>query len=672
MACYTALFSTCRVTPTQNARSAALRLAVPALAARPVPTRALYSARLSGPKASAALAEWSVEDDVRQEPVPEAQTFTSLFETEAVDQEVEEVDENLLIENCGLSEVTLEALRKRGIAQLFPVQKNVLEPAMEGRDLIARARTGSGKTLAFALPAVERVMASREGRYERGRAPRVLVLTPTRELACQVERELASVAPRLRTVCVYGGANVDAQRRALEQGCDAVVGTPGRVIDLHERGSLRLGEVEVAVLDEADQMLAVGFADETERILAATPAQRQTMLFSATTPAWITRLLRGAILRDVLTVQAGGRAIVFTQTKRDAGDVAGALAKNLACGALHGDMSQHERDNVLRSFRDGRISVLVATDVAARGLDIPDVDLVVHYTPPQEAEAFLHRSGRTGRAGKAGTAVVLFAAAEAGKLRRVLQETGTKGVRVVDPPTPEEIMRGAARRVMGRLDDIGEEVRAFFRPAAQRILESRAPQEALEATLAALSGLTQTPLPRSKLTLEQGMVSAIAGRLAEHAGADRDRLQLGRIRLLPAAPGSNDEEGAAFDVAPEDARVILAAAADQTFVDQGLTVQVAQDLPPEVDLYAPDRGGRAGYSHPSRDLAPRGAGSQYGGYGRRDGGRYGGGRDGGRDNGFFRRRAYDDGADGGRGRRFDDAPRKNDSWGKRGERKKRF
>ena len=333
------------------------------------------------------------------------------------------------VDNFPLSEITKAALKKRGIETLFDIQANVLKPALEGRDVVGRARTGTGKTLGFSLPIIENLLTSGNSRDAR---PRCIVLAPTRELANQVEKEIEATVPSMRTLCVYGGVAIANQERALRRGVDFVVGTPGRLIDLIQRGSLQLDNIEYCVLDEADQMLAVGFEEDVERIMQEIPEQRQTFLFSATMPVWVKRVTqkylrdavtidlvgdskqkvastidvmscacshqsRTSILADLVTVYGkGAKAICFTQTKREADEVTAALGRRMATEVLHGDIAQAQRERTLKRFRDGRFSVLVATDVAARGLDFPAVDYVVHFQLPRSPETYVHRSGRTG------------------------------------------------------------------------------------------------------------------------------------------------------------------------------------------------------------------------------------------------------------------------------------
>jgi ATP-dependent RNA helicase DDX21 len=594
--------------------------------------------------------------------------------------------DGLLVADAGLSPQTVAALAARGILALFPVQKQVFEPAMAGRDLIARARTGSGKTLAFALPVIEKIIAARAGaRPERGRPPVCIVLTPTRELAKQVEREISSAAPSLAVGCYYGGAPIGPQLRALRAGADIVVGTPGRVMDLLNQRALDLTCLEFVVLDEADTMLSVGFAEDVETILERAPAARQTMLFSATVPAWIKKLVRqflkdpvtvdlvgegpsgrlaetieplivkvseGAkrrVLADLLAVHAAGRkALVFVPTKRECDEVAAALAGAATpAEPLHGDMAQGARESCLAAFRAGRVSVLVATDVAARGLDIEAVDLVIHYALPMDSETYLHRSGRTGRAGRPGTAIMMYTHRDAPRLRQVLRETGAAArARAIAPPGPRAVAGAAATAALARLENIDDDVRAHFAPAATAALAAAGGDvvRALSGALAALSGVKKLRGNRSLLTGDDGMVTALAmapaGRLNRpgHVAAMVARLlgddaasQVGRIRLM----ADGEDEGAAFDVPPRVAEALLAATAEMA--ERGVVFTVPDELAPEDDLSAAaasrDReGGRSDGRRSGGGYGGRGGGRGGsrggGGYGReRSGGYSGGGRE---------------------------------------------
>ncbi|OIT37556.1 PREDICTED: DEAD-box ATP-dependent RNA helicase 53-like isoform X1 [Nicotiana attenuata] len=385
-----------------------------------------------------------------------ATAFADLEEECDVDNGV-----GLEISKLGISEEIVSALAQRGITSLFPIQKAVLEPAMQGSDMIGRARTGTGKTLAFGIPIMDKIIKF-NNKQGRGRNPLALILAPTRELARQVEKEFYESAPGLDTLCVYGGVPIQRQMSTLQRGADIVVGTPGRVIDLLKRRSLNLSEIQFVVLDEADQMLNVGFAEDVETILENVRQKHQTMMFSATMPSWIMKITnkflkkpihidlvgdsdqkladgislysiacemrqKPAVLGPLISEHAkGGKCIVFTQTKRDADRLASAMQKTLRCEALHGDITQSQRERTLSGFRQGQFNVLVATDVAARGLDVPNVDLVIHYELPNSSEIFVHRSGRTGRAGKKGSAILMHSSKQHRDLKGIEHDAGCR------------------------------------------------------------------------------------------------------------------------------------------------------------------------------------------------------------------------------------------------------
>ncbi|XP_019096857.1 PREDICTED: DEAD-box ATP-dependent RNA helicase 9-like isoform X2 [Camelina sativa] len=394
-----------------------------------------------------------------------AQEYASSYESnDGVDSEgvgSSSGGDGLAISELGISPEIVKALKARGIEKLFPIQKAVLEPAMQGRDMIGRARTGTGKTLAFGIPVIDKIIKF-NAKHGRGKNPQCLVLAPTRELARQVEKEFRESAPSLDTICLYGGTPIGQQMRELNYGIDVAVGTPGRIIDLMKRGALNLSEVQFVVLDEADQMLQVGFAEDVEIILQKLPAKRQSMMFSATMPSWIRSLTkkylnnpltidlvgdsdqkladgitmysiaadsygRASIIGPLVTEHGkGGKCIVFTQTKRDADRLAYGLARSFKCEALHGDISQAQRERTLAGFRDGNFNILVATDVAARGLDVPNVDLVIHYELPNNTETFVHRTGRTGRAGKKGSAILIHGQEQSRAVKMIEKEVGSK------------------------------------------------------------------------------------------------------------------------------------------------------------------------------------------------------------------------------------------------------
>ncbi|WP_163548466.1 DEAD/DEAH box helicase [Candidatus Frankia nodulisporulans] len=342
--------------------------------------------------------------------------------------------------DLGVRTETVAALTKAGIVHAFPIQELTLPIALGGNDIIGQARTGTGKTLAFGIPLVQTALAPNEGADGR---PQALVVVPTRELCVQVTEDVtrAGAGRGLRVLAVYGGRAYEPQLTALRAGVDIVVGTPGRLLDLARQRVLDLAAVRALVLDEADEMLDLGFLPDVERIMAQLPTSRQTMLFSATMPGPVISLARRFMARPVhvraeqpdeartvpsthqhvfrahaldkmevlaRVLQAGGRglAMVFVRTRRTADKVAEELDKRgFAAAAVHGDLGQGQREQALRAFRAGKVDVLVATDVAARGIDISGVTHVVNYQCPEDENVYLHRIGRTGRAGESGVAV---------------------------------------------------------------------------------------------------------------------------------------------------------------------------------------------------------------------------------------------------------------------------
>ena len=342
----------------------------------------------------------------------------------------------------GASPEIVASLASAGIERAFPIQAMTLPLALEGRDLIGQAKTGTGKTLGFGIPLLQRITRDDSP----GAAPQALVVVPTRELCVQVAGDLeqAGAGQGARVLSVYGGRSYEPQIEALARGVEVVVGTPGRLIDLVQRRNLDLSRVRVLVLDEADEMLDMGFLPDVERLVSELPAQRQTMLFSATMPGQIVALARRymqqpthiraadpgddratvdaieqhvwrahpmdkvELLSRVLQAEGRGLTMIFTRTKRKAQKIADELTqRGFAVGSVHGDLGQGAREQALRAFRNGKVDVLVATDVAARGLDVDGVTHVVNYECPDDEKTYLHRIGRTGRAGASGVAVTL-------------------------------------------------------------------------------------------------------------------------------------------------------------------------------------------------------------------------------------------------------------------------
>ena len=347
----------------------------------------------------------------------------------------------------GVTDPIVDALEDKGITHPFPIQALTLGPALERHDIIGQAKTGTGKTLGFGIPVLEDVIAPDEEGYEdllNPNKPQALIILPTRELTKQVAQDLREAAKYLSTriVEIYGGVAFEPQIEALERGADIVVGTPGRLIDLLRKGHLHLSGVETVVLDEADEMLDLGFLPDVETLLARVPENRHTMLFSATMPGPVVALARRFMVQPthiraqdpddqnqtvntvkqviyrvhamnkvevvarILQAEGRGRTVIFCRTKRTAARLGEDLtARGFAVGSLHGDLGQGAREQALRAFRNGKVDVLVATDVAARGIDVDDVTHVINYQCPEDEKIYIHRIGRTGRAGNSGTAV---------------------------------------------------------------------------------------------------------------------------------------------------------------------------------------------------------------------------------------------------------------------------
>ena len=355
-------------------------------------------------------------------------------------------------DSLGVDADLVGALATSGIESAFPIQALTIADALAGRDVCGKAKTGSGKTLAFGLPVLQSVKTVEAGR------PRSIILVPTRELATQVADELAPIgAVRDITVtAIYGGADIERQIKQLQAGVEVVVGTPGRMIDLIERKDLDLTDVSVVVLDEADRMADMGFMPQVEWLLRHIPGDHQTLLFSATLDGVVQGLIdryqrdpvRHEVESDGLTVdqmtqrflrvhqmdkvkvtaaiaRGRGRTLVFSRTKRGADRLVEQLgAEGVTAGAIHGDLRQSQREKSLANFTSGKLAVLVATDVAARGIHVDDIDVVIHYDPPEDHKTYLHRSGRTARAGESGLVVTLFLWDQELEIKRLMKRLG--------------------------------------------------------------------------------------------------------------------------------------------------------------------------------------------------------------------------------------------------------
>ena len=419
-----------------------------------------------------------------------------------------------------LSPAIRAALEGRGFTELTPVQEAVLDPALAGRDLRIFSQTGSGKTVAVGLaiaPDLARAATAAPVPSPAAR-PFALVVAPTRELAAQIAAELGWLFAPAGVVAVTGGQSYARELSALRRGPSLVVGTPGRLLDHLARRSLDPSSIGALVLDEADQMLDMGFREELDAILAQVPETRRTILLSATFPREVRRLAdrcqkdpavaaaegageanvdiahvahlvlpeeRDRALVNLLLTAPGERALVFVRTREGASELADRLmGAGLPARAIHGDLEQWERTRTLDAFRSGAVSTLVATDVAARGLDVPDVYHVIHADPPGDAEVFTHRSGRTGRAGKKGTSVVLVPPAMRERVRSMFRRAGVEAV-WAPAPSAGEVLRAADERLAAELAaGEGPAPEPRLRLLAERLLETMDPAELVSALLA--------------------------------------------------------------------------------------------------------------------------------------------------------------------------------------------
>ena len=455
-----------------------------------------------------------------------------------------------------------KALADRGYATLTPVQLAVLEPEARGRDLLVSARTGSGKTVAYGLVLAETLLGADGGLAPAG-PPSALVIAPTRELAMQVQRELQWLYAGARVVSCVGGMDPRSERQALDRGCHIVVGTPGRLRDHLERGQLRLGQLGAVILDEADEMLDLGFREELEEILDATPKQRRTLLFSATLPKPIVALA-GAYQEDALRLVVGtaeqahtdidyraicvapnevelaavnvlryfepGAALIFCGTREGVRKLhADLVERGFNVVALSGELTQNERTHALQALRDRRARICVATDVAARGIDIPDLDLVIHADLPANREILQHRSGRTGRAGRKGVCVILAAHHRRRRLDLLLKSARIEATWQA-PPSAEDIRAQDQLRLIEEVTPAGDAAEEDL-VVARALMDQRSPED----IAAAYVRLARTRMPAPE-------------DLAESEPEPRPHVGAGAGPPAPEAPRAGFEDAVWFRI----------------------------------------------------------------------------------------------------------------------------
>lgn len=424
-----------------------------------------------------------------------------------------------LFSELGLDRTSMKSIEKMGFEEASPIQAQTIPLALEGKDLIGQAQTGTGKTAAFGIPLMEKIDIKDEN-------VQGIVIAPTRELAIQVSEELFKLGygKRARVLAVYGGQDIERQIRALKKKPHIIVGTPGRLLDHIKRKNIRLGNVHTVVLDEADEMLNMGFIEDIESILSTVPDERQTLLFSATMPDPI-RKIAETFMKDptlvkvkakemtvssieqyyidlrenekfdtlarLLDIQTPELAIVFGRTKRRVDELASALnIRGYMAEGIHGDLSQAKRLSVLKKFKEGSIDVLVATDVAARGLDISGVTHVYNFDIPQDPESYVHRIGRTGRAGKHGVAITFVTPRERGQLHAV-EHTTKKRMEKMKTPTLTEALEGQQKAVTEKITNMieNEDLSLYF-GQAEELLQKHT---AVDLVAAMLKIMTKEP-----------------------------------------------------------------------------------------------------------------------------------------------------------------------------------
>ena len=424
-----------------------------------------------------------------------------------------------LFSELGLDRTSLKSIEKMGFEEASPIQAQTIPLALEGKDIIGQAQTGTGKTAAFGIPLMEKIDLKDENIQG-------IVIAPTRELAIQVSEELFKLGygKRARVLAVYGGQDIDRQIRALKKKPHIIVGTPGRLLDHIKRKNIRLGDVHTVVLDEADEMLNMGFIEDIESILSTVPTERQTLLFSATMPDPIRRIAERFMkdptlvkvkakemtvslieqyyvelrenekfdtLARLLDIQTPELAIVFGRTKRRVDELASALnIRGYMAEGIHGDLSQAKRLSVLKKFKEGSIDVLVATDVAARGLDISGVTHVYNFDIPQDPESYVHRIGRTGRAGKHGVAITFVTPRERGQLQAV-EHTTKKRMEKMKTPTLTEALEGQQKAVTEKiLNTIENDDLSLYLNQAEELMQKHS---AVDLVAAMLKSMTKEP-----------------------------------------------------------------------------------------------------------------------------------------------------------------------------------
>ncbi|KAI7908337.1 P-loop containing nucleoside triphosphate hydrolase protein [Cokeromyces recurvatus] len=613
----------------------------------------------------------STVSSVTGTPEPETKKRKVVEETE---KNNDEIPEKLRLSNFRISQNTIDNLALKGIKSLFEIQAATFDTIYDGKDVLARARTGTGKTLAFALPVIERLALDKEYKERRGRSPRVLVLCPTRDLAKQVCGDFEQISGnRLKSLPVYGGVPYSEQTSVFREGVDVVVGTPGRILDHIKFGNMKLKDLKFIVLDEADEMLdARGFEEDMFNLLSHIQEQKtsrdyQTLLFSATVPESVMETIkrflkedyeridlignaknrtntnirhiampssyntRADIIGDVVNVYGrSGLTVIFCATKADANELGAHDKIKQDAAVLHGDIAQASREATMKAFREGKYKCIVCTDVLARGLDIPQVDLVINCQPPKDTESYVHRSGRTGRAGRSGVCVTFFKPMEEGLLSYISKRTGVQ-FEHLSAPRPEDIIEATTDDAFKSIDLVKPDVLPYFAQSAKKLIEKHGAENAVAAALAFMTGYHQGVPSRSLLTSQEGQTTLFMQMqyTIQHPGYVRNILNREYPELgyddFRGWRMTQDMKGVVFDIksdkceVQEDGSVLLAG---RPWNNRNITLSAPSSLPPLQERDT--RGGRGGNSYNNN-----GRGNSYGNNRNRGGNSsygYGGGR----------------------------------------------
>ncbi|KAI8384951.1 P-loop containing nucleoside triphosphate hydrolase protein [Radiomyces spectabilis] len=617
--------------------------------------------------------------------VEEPEKKKSKVEDQTAEEATEEVPEHLRLSNFRISESTVNNLKSRGINSLFEIQSKTFDVIYDGNDVLARARTGTGKTLAFALPVIEKLSLDKDSQQRRGRAPRVLVLCPTRDLAKQVCGDFESISGnRLKALPVYGGVAYSEQTSVLRDGVDIIVGTPGRIMDHINYGNMKLHNLRYIILDEADEMLdARGFEEDMFKVLEQIKQQKetrdyQTLLFSATVPESVMETIkrfvkedyvridlignaknrtntnirhiampssyqaRADIIGDVVNVYGkSGLTVIFCATKADANELGTHDKLKQEAAVLHGDIAQASREATMKAFREGKYRCIICTDVLARGLDIPQVDLVINCQPPKDTESYVHRSGRTGRAGRSGVCVTFYKAAEEGILGYITKKTGVN-FEIMSAPRAEDIIQATTEDAFKQIEAVNQDVLPFFAESAEQLIEKHGAKNAVAAALAYISGY-QTGIPsRSLLTSTEGQTTLYfkLSYAIQHPGYVRNILNREYPHLayddMKSWRMAKDMMGVVFDITSDKCEIKDGAIylGGKLWEDKhNITLEAPKELPELAEREGNRNGGgrgdfNRGYGGGRGGGRNGGGRGGYGG-GNRNGGGYGGGYGGG-------------------------------------------